>query len=113
VGGRDARRDPRRSRIRRAIARQVRRWQFGFPTRADRTRHDAVRAAATFLDEHADLLPDGAVPTNATQRAVLAIELHDAFLERNDATGETTVVDPDPDVVRVELTSRARGASAP
>lgn len=91
------------------IARQVRRWQFSHPTQADRNQHDAVRAAATFLHEHAGLLPDGAVPTNTTQLAVLAIELHDDFLRYEEETGHTTVVDPDPQVVRVELVRR-RGA---
>jgi hypothetical protein len=68
------------------IARQARRWRFSFPTRADRRRHDAVRAAATFLDEHRGLLPEGAAPTNATQLAVRAVEIHDAFLEPGEDT---------------------------
>jgi hypothetical protein len=88
------------------IARQARRWQFSFPTEADRFRHDAVRAAARFLDEHTGRLPDGAVPTNATQHAVLAIELHDLFLRRDEETDETTLVDPDPDAVVAELMRR-------
>jgi hypothetical protein len=92
------------------IAQRVRRWKFGFPTQADRNQHDAVQAAATFLDEHADLLPDGAAPTNATQLAVLAIAIHDVFLRYDDDTGEMTVVDPDPDVVRVEV-ARLSGVS--
>ena len=62
------------------IARRVRRWRFTFPTPADRSEHDAVKAAATFLDEHRDLLPGDAIPTNPTQRAVLAIAIHDAFV---------------------------------
>ncbi|MBK9177984.1 MAG: YkgJ family cysteine cluster protein [Acidimicrobiales bacterium] len=88
------------------IARRARRWQFGFPTRADRDRHDAVRAAATFLRDRSDLLPDRTVPTNTTQLAVLAIEVHDAFLRRDEQTGRTTVVDADPDVVRAEVARR-------
>jgi uncharacterized protein len=66
------------------IARQVRRWKFTYPTPDDRTRHDAVCAAATFLHEHGELVPDDEVPRNATQRAVRAIELHDDFLPRDD-----------------------------
>ncbi len=94
------------------IARQARRWQFSFPTQADRNQHDAVRAAATFLHEHTDLLPDGRVPANTTQLAVLAIELHDAFLRRDGETGQTTVVDPDPAVARVEMMRRTRADEA-
>ena len=61
------------------IARRARRWRFEYPTEADRIEHDAVRAAARFVRDHADLLPDDVVPANATQRAVLALQLHDAF----------------------------------
>jgi Fe-S-cluster containining protein len=66
------------------IARRVRRWQFSYPTPDDRIRHDAVRAAATFLDENPERLADRDVPTNATQRAVRAIEMHDAFVRRDE-----------------------------
>ena len=38
-----------------------------------------MRAAETFIREHEDRLPDELVPANATQRAVLAVELHEAF----------------------------------
>jgi hypothetical protein len=89
------------------IARQAQRWRFGFPTQADQNEHDAVKAAATFLQEHTGLLPDSAIPTNATQLALLAIEIHDAFLQRDPSTGNATVADPDPDVVRVEVSHRA------
>jgi len=89
------------------IDRRAQRWRFSYPTPADHTRHAAVRAAATFLDGHPDLLPRSS-GSSTTQRAVLAIELHDAFLRHDDATDETTVVEPAPHAVRVELTRRAR-----
>jgi hypothetical protein len=95
------------------IARQVRRWQFSFPTQAHRNQHDAVRAAAAFLRDRRDLLPDGAVPTDATRLAVLAIELHELFLRSDEEAGETTVVDPEPDVIRVELLRRREARDAP
>jgi len=88
------------------ISRQVQRWQFSFVTEADRNQHDAVRAAATFLRERRGLLPDDAVPANTTQLAVLAIELHDVFLRHDEETGQTTLVDPDPQRVRGELLRR-------
>ncbi len=47
------------------IARQARRWRFGFPAEVDRSEYDALRAAATLVGE-----------PNATQRAVLAIRGH-------------------------------------
>lgn len=90
------------------IARQARRWQFSFPTATDRDRHNAVRVAATFLDEHPAVVAEQTGPTNATQRAVLAIEVHGAFLRRDPVTNLTTVIDPDPDVIEVEVRRRTR-----
>lgn len=92
------------------IARRARRWQFGFPTKADRNQYAAVRAASTFLLERRGLLPDDPVPTNTTQLAVLAIELHDAFLGHDEDTNETIVVDPEPRAVRIELIRRTAPA---
>jgi Fe-S-cluster containining protein len=88
------------------IARQARRWRFTYSTRSDRERHDAVRAAATFLDEHSDLLPDGGAPTTVTRLALLAIDTYDVFLRYDEETDRTTVVDPDPVVVQVEVMRR-------
>jgi hypothetical protein len=79
-----------------AIARRARRWRFSLPSDADRDRHAAVRAAATFLDEHPELFPDGDGP-NTTEHAVLAVELHDVFLRPGD---------PDGRAVRAELRRR-------
>jgi len=85
------------------IDRQARRWRFAFPGQADRAQRDAVRAAVRFLVERGDLLPDGAVPTDATHLAVLAIELHETFLRRDDITGHAELVDPDLAVLRREV----------
>jgi uncharacterized protein len=60
------------------VARQARRWQFTFTSRAERLHHDAVRAAAAYLEEHRNELADD-IPRNPTQRAVRAIVIHDAF----------------------------------
>ena len=80
------------------IAEQARRWQFSVPTDHDRAQHDAIRAAAQYLDEHPDASPSGASP-GATQRAVQAIEVHALFLRGDD---------PSPDAVRVEPARRMR-----
>jgi Fe-S-cluster containining protein len=53
-----------------AIARRARRWRFSFPSDTDRAEYEAVRAAASSLAEG---------KTSATQRAVVAIEIHDRF----------------------------------
>jgi uncharacterized protein len=67
------------------IERRVERWRFSHPTADDRERHDAVRAAAKYLEAHRHLLPDDVAPKTSTQLAVLAIEIHDAFI-RSDAS---------------------------
>jgi Fe-S-cluster containining protein len=88
------------------IARQARRWRFSLPTQADRARLEAAWAAARFLREHRDCLPNPAVTGNPTQLAVAAIAVHDLFLGRDEATGRLGVVVPDPDVVRREVRRR-------
>ena len=85
-----------------AIGRRARRWRFDFPEEIDRVEHEAVLAAARFVRERGDRLPEGVAPANATQRAVLAVRLHEAFL-RSDADN------PDPDraeAVRLILSTR-------
>ncbi|MGI8809789.1 MAG: YkgJ family cysteine cluster protein [Acidimicrobiales bacterium] len=89
-----------------AIAQQARRWRFDFPSEADRVRNEAVRAAARFVAERGEELPEEAVPTNATQRAVLAVRIHRAFLGRDDDTGHPALVDPEPEAIRVVLGPR-------
>jgi Fe-S-cluster containining protein len=63
------------------ITQRAREWRFTYTQVDSRDRHDAARRAATFLDMHRDDLPRGLVPTNTTQLAVLAIEVHDLFLD--------------------------------
>ncbi len=59
-----------------AIAERARRWRFAFPTADDRADGEAVRAAARFLRDG-----DGATgEMDATQAAVLALEVYDLFL---------------------------------
>ncbi len=65
----------------------------------DEALHEAVRAAASYLQAHPDVVPDGGVVANNTQRAVMAVEAHVVFLRR----------DPTGDEVRVELSRRRTG----
>jgi uncharacterized protein len=62
------------------ISRQADRWAFGFGEAEDRMHFTAVRAAAKFLDAHAESFPPGFVPRNPTQRAVVALKVYEAFL---------------------------------
>lgn len=83
-----------------AIAARTRRWRFEFPTDDDRQRQRAVRAAAAFLRAHGALLPATVAPRTATQLAVLAVEIHRAFLD-DDAPATSLVV---AEVMRVAAT---------
>lgn len=93
------------------VAQRARRWRFAYPAPADRDRHAAVRAAAAAIGERPDLLPGG-VAASATQRAVLAVEIHDTFLRRDPATGCASVVVPDHDEVRVAVRRRTGGGES-
>ncbi len=88
------------------ITRQARRWRFTFPESADRVRRDAVRAAAAFLKDHRELLPEEVSPRTVTQLAVLAVEIHDLFLARDDETGCLSLAAVDPETVRDEVMRR-------
>ena len=72
------------------IAARALRWKFTYPTDIDRAQHQAVRAAAAYIRDGNDL------PTT-TQIAVLAVEVHAAFLGNDH---------PSPKAVRAELTLR-------
>ncbi|HET9442797.1 MAG TPA: YkgJ family cysteine cluster protein [Acidimicrobiales bacterium] len=86
------------------IAARARRWRFRHPAPDDRALHDAVRAAAAFVEGHAGDLPEEAAPRNRTQQAVLAVEVHRPFV------GGAA---PGPEAVRVEISRRRRGDPRP
>jgi Fe-S-cluster containining protein len=91
------------------IAQRARRWKFEYPSPDDTTEHKAIQAAATFLTSHRHLLPESTGPMDETQLAVLAIEIHEIFLEQDMETDQTRVVSPEPDAVRAEVIRRTRG----
>jgi hypothetical protein len=86
------------------IAARAREWRFTHPSVSDRSLHAAVRAAATYVADHGDALPEGTNVATATGRAVVAIEAHRAFLGAEP---------PEPAAVRVELISRSQRTTAP
>ncbi len=77
------------------INQRIQRWNFSYPTRRDRDQHSAVQAAAIFLRERAECFPGGAVPSNPSQLAILAIKVYKVFLKQNDDSGKTGHVSPD------------------
>jgi hypothetical protein len=75
-----------------AIGERVARWRFSHPSSIDALQHQAVRDAASFLED--------AVPSVA-QRAVYAVELYEEFLD-----GPTPA---DPEAVRSRVSSASKG----
>ena len=78
-----------------AIVQRARRWRFDHPDEVGRVEHEAVKAAAAYVAERDDLA------ATATQRAVLAVQLHDVFLDDVD----------DPEARRETAGSRLRDLS--
>lgn len=63
-----------------AIARQALHWRFEFPEEQDHREFAATQHAALFLKEHADSFPEGFIPNNSIQKAVIAILVYEVFL---------------------------------
>jgi Fe-S-cluster containining protein len=79
-----------------AIAQRARQWRFTVAGPAARAQQDAVVAAARYLEAHPNIERD------ATQRAVLAVALHDLFV------GDETPTETN---VRAEVGRRRSGAA--
>lgn len=71
-----------------AVAERAAQWRFEHPSPDDERRHGAVRAAAAFVAAHPEVLPDGAPPPGSTPHAVLAVRLHEAFVEATPTTAQ-------------------------
>jgi uncharacterized protein len=64
------------------IARRARSWRFELAGDQDREQHSAVQAAGAFLREQRDAFPEGALPFQPVQLAVLALEVYELFTEQ-------------------------------
>jgi len=62
------------------IDKRVREWRFSYPTEADRSEHEAVRAAAAFLRQQRDSF-SVRVPATPMGVAVFAIKAYGVFLD--------------------------------
>jgi Fe-S-cluster containining protein len=83
-----------------AITARVRRWRFSYDGADGPVRHEAVRAAAGFVQARLDEWPPGSLPSTTTHQAVLATQLHELFLTTDATSGHLALVDPDPAEVR-------------
>lgn len=61
---------------------QARRWRFTFPEDRDREELEAVRAAVAFVTAHPEAFPSEAAHRQPLRVAVVAIAVHEHFLER-------------------------------
>ena len=62
------------------ITQHVLRWKFDYSDKHASRQHSALRAAAEFLRAHTESFA-GKVPGNSTQLAILAIKVHEVFLD--------------------------------
>jgi hypothetical protein len=92
------------------IERQVRRWRFTYSDPFDRQQHDALSAAAAYLQQNAGRLAEVAAISSANL-AVLAFEIHDLFLLPDEASHLVSVVLPELDEVRHRLAALHTGRS--
>jgi Fe-S-cluster containining protein len=65
------------------IEARVREWRFEHEDDQARQRAAAVRRAAAFIREHADLLPPATRAHSATAAAVLAVKVYALFMEQH------------------------------
>ena len=63
------------------INRRVRQWRFTYPADADRKAHDAVLAAASFIQRKRASFPANRAPAAPTGIAVLAVKSYTVFME--------------------------------
>ena len=91
------------------ITLRARRWRFDYATPNDETRHAAVVAAATYLQEQAEGLDERDRPMTTTQLAVLAVEIHDLLVA--EVQGPLRQFTPAVDGLAVEI-ARRRGRPA-
>ena len=66
------------------INERVARWRFNYPTGQDREEHEAVQAAAEFIQGNAKHFPGGKIPNDPNQLAVLAIKTYEVFLGKDE-----------------------------
>ena len=71
-----------------AVAERVRHWRFSFDHPDSRAISEALQAAVAALRE----LPPNVAPSTETGRAVVAVQIVDLFLQRDEVGGLTVVV---------------------
>lgn len=75
-----------------AVNEQVARWTFEYPNPIDHAEQAAVRAASEFLQAKRALFPNGFIPDNPTQLALLVLTCFECFMSAAQIT-DTELVD--------------------
>ncbi len=75
------------------INRRIRQWRFRYESEAEQQTHAAIRSAAAFMTQHAQLFPAGWLPNNPSGIAVLAIKVFELFLNAQLAGDAAQLVD--------------------
>lgn len=72
-----------------AIVARSESWVFGMEGEEDEANLAAVRAAARFLRDHAAAFPEGFVPAQPSQQAVMALRVYPVFLRPSGDVDQT------------------------
>ena len=82
------------------INQRIREWRFDYETQSDRTAHEAVQAAATFITAHAAEFPAGWLPNNPSGIAVLAVKVYQLFMDADQSVDVKSMASAIVDVSR-------------
>lgn len=80
------------------VDQQIKLWRFSYANPKDKVKHDAVKAAAKFLNKHHRDL-DHLAPTSPTQKGLASLHVHHLFI----APDQLTLITPDLDSIRSAL----------
>jgi len=89
------------------IGKRASRWRFEYTDERARAEHLAVEAAATFLAEHPEVLPENSGRMSLNRLAAVAVVIADLFLGGEEA--RPVVVEPDLTTVRAALVGTRMG----
>lgn len=82
------------------IKKRTDQWRFNYPTQKDHNEHAAVKAAVQFIQEHSACFPDGAIPHNPSQLAILAIKVYAVFLKDHDIYSQSLKISSDMEIAK-------------
>jgi len=82
------------------IYQQSNRWKFNFSDKRDLKNHRSLRAAAKFINDHAGAFPEGFIPGNIPQKAMIAVKIYEVFIKLVDETEQDIDINPDDRIIK-------------